>query len=179
MDPRFQEILDHYDITRTLKEYCFACDRGDAQRMADVYLEDSWDDHGIHAAPGKEFARLMMGEIFAQTDSLSHLLGQSVIKVEGDAAGAETYFIAVASAIDEAGGKHCHQLGGRFVDRLERHDGRWLIKSRVVVRDWGISLPVAADWTEDVGLKDGQRSNADPAFAALRRTHGAGWGAVP
>jgi hypothetical protein len=171
MDPRLQEMLDHYEITKTLKEYCFACDRGDQPRMADVYLEDSWDDHGIHAAPGREFTRLMMREIFAQTDTLSHLLGQSQISVDGDKAGAETYFIAVARATGLDGTPLCNQLGGRFVDRLERQDGRWLIKSRTVVRDWGISIPVEADWTERVGLKNGQRSNADPAFAALGLRH--------
>jgi hypothetical protein len=172
MDERLQEMLDHYEITKTLKEYCFACDRCDAPRMAGVYLEDSWDDHGTHAAPGKEFVQLIMPEILVQGDSLSHLLGQSQIKVDGDSAGAETYFIAVSRGPGEDGTIFCHQLGGRFIDRLERHDGRWLIKHRVVVRDWGISLPIEADWTEHVGLKSGQRSNADPAFAVLGLTHG-------
>jgi hypothetical protein len=171
MDSRLQEMLDHYEITKTLKEYCFACDRGDQQRMASVYLEDSWDDHGIHAAPGREFTRSIMREIFAQTDSLFHLLGQSQISVEGDKAGAETYFIAVSHATGEDGTTLCNQLGGRFVDRLERHDGRWLIKTRIAVRDWGISIPVQSDWTAKVGLKDGLRSNADPAFAALGLQH--------
>jgi len=170
MDPRLQEMLDHYEITKTLKEYCFACDRGDQPRMANVYLEDSWDDHGIHAAPGRDFARAIMPEIFAQSDSLSHLLGQSQISVNGDKAGAETYFIAVSRAVAPQGAL-CHQLGGRFVDRVERQDGRWLIKNRIAVRDWGITIPVQADWTAEVGLKNGQRSNADPAFAVLGLTH--------
>lgn len=97
MEPRLQEMLDHYEITKTLKEYCFACDRGDQSRMAEVYLDDSWDDHGIHAAPGKEFTRIIMREIVAQSNSLSHLLGQSQISVEGDQAGAETYFFCRVS----------------------------------------------------------------------------------
>ena len=69
----------------------------------------------------------------------------------------------------------CNQLGGRFVDKLRREDGRWLIKHRVVVRDWGISLPIEADWTAKSGLQDGRRSGADPSFAALGIVHrGAG-----
>ena len=66
----------------------------------------------------------------------------------------------------------CNQLGGRFVDKLKREDGRWLIKHRVVVRDWAISLPIEADWTAEAGLLDGQRSGADPSFAALGLVHG-------
>lgn len=171
MDARLREMLDHYEITKTLKEYCFAADRCDMQRMAAVYLADSWDDHGIYAAAGPDFARLMAREISQQTDSLSHMLGQSQIAVAGDLAGAETYFFAVSRSRSEDGQEICNQLGGRFVDELERDNGRWLIRKRVVLRDWSISLPVLADWTAEAGLKPGARSNADPAFAALRLSH--------
>src|SRR3546814_5472140 len=53
----------------------------------------------------------------------------------------------------------CNQLGGRFVDYLERVDGGWKIKKRIVVRDWSISMPVTADWTALAKLRDGLRSN--------------------
>ena len=173
-DPRLQEMLDHHEIAKTLAQYCFGADRCDEPRMAGVYMEDSWDDHGVHAAPGPAFAKLMTREILARTDSLFHMLGQSQIRVEGDTAGAETYFFAASHATLEGGGKVCNQLGGRFVDRLRRQaDGRWLIERRVVVRDWAITLPVEADWTADAGLLDGSRSGDDPAFAALGLLHGA------
>lgn len=172
MDARLQAMLDHHEITRTLSEYCRSCDRCDEDRMRGVYLEDSWDDHGIHRARGPEFARLMTAEVLKTTDSLSHMLGQSTITVDGDRAGAETYFLAVAMGVREDGVRMCNQLGGRFVDTLHREDGRWLIKNRVVVRDWAISLPVEQDWTADVGLQDGRRSNADPSFATLGMAHG-------
>jgi SnoaL-like domain len=174
MDPRLQEMLDHYEIRRTLADYCFACDRTDISRMEAVYLEDSWDDHGIHAAPGRHFAHIMTREVAAQTDSLYHLLGQSQIKVEGDKAGAETYFFAAARSTREDGAIMCNQLGGRFVDRLERQEGRWLIRKRVVLREWAISLPVESDWTAGSGLKEGERSMADPAYAALGLTQSDG-----
>lgn len=171
MDPRLQAMLDHYEITRTLSEYCRSCDRCDEERMRGVYLEDSWDDHGVYRASGPEFARLMTGEVLKQTDSMYHMLGQSMVRVDGDAAGAETYFFAVSTSTREDGVQMCNQLGGRFVDSLRREDGRWLIKNRVVMRDWAISLAVEQDWTAHAGLKDGQRSNADPSFATLGMAH--------
>ena len=70
MDKRLQQLLDHHEIAQTLKEYCHGCDRGDEHRMAGVYLEDSFDDHGNFKAPGKQFAKLMMERILATTDSL-------------------------------------------------------------------------------------------------------------
>jgi len=173
MDPRLQEMLDHHEIRKTLSEYCHGCDRCDAPTMGGVYMEDSWDDHGIRQARGAEFTRAMIAEVLETTESLYHLLGQSTIRVDGDEAGAETYFLAAMVSTREDGVTMCNQLGGRFVDSLRRQDdGRWRIERRVVVRDWGISLPVEQDWTAEAGLKPGQRSGADPAFEVLRRAHG-------
>ena len=171
MDRRMQAVLDHYEITQTLKEYCHGCDRGDEERMGSVYLEESWDDHGSLKAPGREFAKLIMAEILATTSSLFHMLGQSLINVDGDEAGAETYFFAVSRSTGEDGSEMCNQLGGRFVDKLKRENGRWRIKNCVVVRDWTISIPITVEWTSANTLMPGQRSNADPSFAALGLVH--------
>jgi hypothetical protein len=171
MDQRLQEMLDHYEITKTLSEYCQGCDRCDDAKMGSVYLENSWDDHGAIQAPGPEFARLMTARILATTSSLSHMLGQSLTKISGDEAGAETYFLAVSRTTGSDGVEMCNQLGGRFVDKLQRENGRWRIKHRCVVRDWSISMPVEHDWTAESGLKEGERTNADPCFAALGIVH--------
>jgi hypothetical protein len=172
MDARLQEMLDHYEITKTLKEYCHGCDRCDEPRMASVYAQDGWDDHGHRRAPGLEYARLMTAEVLETTDSMYHLLGQSQIQVTGDDAGAETYFLAVARTTREDGTQMCNQLGGRFIDRLVREDGRWRIKHRTVMHDWSISLPIEQDWTADAGLREGARSDDDPSFSALGLVHG-------
>jgi len=171
MDERLQELLDHHEIKKTLSEYCHGCDRCDEARMGSVYLDDSWDDHGAIQARGPEFARVMTAQVLRKTNSLSHLLGQSQIKVNGDEAGAETYFLAVSRSTREDGVEMCNQLGGRYVDTLQRENGRWRIKHRCVVRDWSISMPIEHDWTIDAGLKEGTRSNADPSFAALGIVH--------
>jgi hypothetical protein len=172
VDERLQEMLDHFEISKTLKEYCRGCDRCDEPRMASVYLEDSWDDHGRVQAPGAEFSRIMIGDILATTETLSHLLGQSTITVDGDAAGAETYFIAGMQSRRDDGTKMCNLLGGRYVDRLEREDGRWRIKHRIVLRDWSSSVPVEHDWTDHAQLRAGHRSGDDISFQALGEIHG-------
>lgn len=172
MDERLQEMLDHYEITKTLSQYCHGCDRCDEERMANVYLDDSWDDHGDVEAPGPEFARIMTARIQSTTKTLSHMLGQSQIKVDGDEAGAETYFLA-AFLTTRDGVEICNQLGGRFVDKLQRVDGRWRIKHRIAMRDWSISLPVEHDYVAHSQLTEGSRSNADPSFAVLGLIHSA------
>jgi hypothetical protein len=172
VDERLQEMLDHYEITKTLRDYCRGCDRCDEPLMGSVYLEDSWDDHGSVKASGAEFTRIMIGDILARTETLSHLLGQSEVTVNGDEAGAETYFIAGMKNSSGDGERMCNLLGGRFVDRLRREEGRWRIEHRTVLRDWSVSIPVHEDWTDTASLREGQRSGEDVSFAVLGTQHG-------
>ena len=171
MDPRLQEMLDHHEIRKTLAQYCNACDRCNEPRMADIYLEDSWDDHGTVKAPGWEYSTIMTAAILETTESISHLLGQSSISVDGDVAGAETYFLAV-SRTNEDGQRMINQLGGRFIDVLHRDGDRWQIKNRKVVRDWTLAVPIEKDWEAAQELTPGERSDADPSYAVLGLVHG-------
>ncbi|MDB5725138.1 MAG: nuclear transport factor 2 family protein [Novosphingobium sp.] len=171
MDARLQEMLDHHEIRILLAEYVHGCDRADAAHMGSVYWDDSWDDHGITQAPGPEFARVMTERILTDSDTLSHLLGQSLIKVDGETAGVETYFIAVTTVIAADGTRSCNQLGGRYVDRLERREGQWKVKHRIAMRDWSISLTVEQDSYIRANLTPGQRSQQDPSYAALGIAH--------
>ena len=172
MDPRLQELLDQQAITRLLAEYAHACDRCDTERMASVYWADSWDDHGVTQAPGPEFARLMSRQIIpASCETLSHLLGQSLINIDGDSAGAETYYIAVTRDTTAEGEPRCNQLGGRYIDRLERRGGEWRIRHRTCVRDWSMSLRLEEDHFAHAELKLGQRSGEDLSYPVLGWQH--------
>ena len=137
MDSRLQELIDHHEIRKTLIEYCHGCDRCDAPRMASVYAEDSWDDHGGVKGPGSEFARSMTANIVARYDCMYHLLGQSLIVVEGDEAGAETYFLAIARTRGDDDSIVCNEIGGRFVDRMVRNGSGWKIKHSIVMGETG------------------------------------------
>lgn len=167
MDAELQEMLDHFRIRKVLAAYCHGCDRGDADLMAGVYAKDSWDDHGLIKAPGPEFVTAIMQSIRDDTETLSHLLGQSIINVDGDRAGAETYFLAVTRQPGLDGGPACNQLGGRFVDRLSREDGEWKIKHRVVLRDWSVSIPIVNDWDDSTTLTPGERWGRDLSEAVI------------
>ncbi|MBU6267370.1 MAG: nuclear transport factor 2 family protein [Sphingomonadales bacterium] len=171
MDPRLQEVIDHHAIRKLMAEYAHGCDRADAERMASVYAEQSWDDHGPNKCDGREFARLMTGDIARNRTVCSHMLGQSLITIAGDTAGVETYFIATVRGRPGDVGDVVHQLGGRYVDTLERSGDGWLVKSRVCVREWSISQPVMADWLAGAGFVESRLGPDDPAYAALGIRH--------
>ena len=170
MDNRLQSMLDHHDIRTLLAEYCFGCDRHDYTRMADTYADESWDDHGNYKMPGKAFAVQAITENLTGANMLMHHLGQSLIRVEGDHAGADTYFLASVSTTED-GKEVINQIAGRYVDRFERQDGQWKIKRRICVREWSISSPVDRDWLSGHDFVMGQRSGSDAAYVALGIEH--------
>lgn len=170
MDDRLQDMLDQHEIRVMLAEYCFGCDRHDYRRMADAYHEDSWDDHGDYKMAGRDFAIEAITSNLRDANMLMHHLGQSLIRVTGDKAGAETYFIASVSTT-ENGMEVINQIAGRYVDKLERRNGKWKIKDRICVKEWSISLPVARDWLANADFVRGQRSGHDPSYAVLGIQH--------
>jgi ketosteroid isomerase-like protein len=172
MDPRLQEMLDHFEIRKLLAEYCHACDRADAQLMASVYTgDDSFDDHGRVRASGPEYARVMTKIILDSSEVISHILGQSLIKIDGDTAAAETFFLGLFQVAGSDGTPRLNQLVGRFIDRLERIDGKWKIKHRMAVRDTSITLKIEEDNQAANGLKTGSRDANDPGVALLGIAH--------
>lgn len=177
LDPRLQDLLDHHEIRQLLATYCHGCDRGDEVEMAGTYAAESWDDHGPRKMEGRRFSIETVEESLRTTSLVSHMLGQSLIRVNGNTAGAETYFIATLlypakdGGEGEGGGETIGQLGGRYVDTLVRESGRWRISNRVCVREWSHSHPVAGDWLATAGFAGQHRSQADPSYAALGLAH--------
>lgn len=171
-EARLQEMWDHHEIRQLLATYCHGCDRADEFEMASVYAEDSWDDHGPRKMDGRKFAVETVEESLETTTLVSHQLGQSLIKVDGDRAGAETYFIASLKYPTAAGeAPILNQLGGRYVDTLERIDGKWLISKRICVREWSITHPINNDFLEGAGFVDSARGQADSSYEALGQAH--------
>jgi hypothetical protein len=171
MEARLREIVDHHDIQQTLAEYCHACDRGDEAMMASLYTADSFDDHGLVRAPGAEYAKAMTRLVVDRTEAVWHVLGQSLIKVDGDEAGAETFFLGIMRLKPQEGVDKINQLAGRFIDRLERVDGKWKIRHRTCVRDTSITFTVTEDMQAAYGLVAGARDDSDPGAALLGLAH--------
>ncbi len=165
-----QEMLEHYRITKLVAEYCHGCDRLDEVHMASVYAEKSWDDHGMRRMDGRAFAVAVQEGRSAGGDVMSHHLNQTLVTVDGDKAGAETYFIAVVGYTDTDGEPVIDQLGGRYVDELAR-GGTWEITRRLTVRDWSVTIPVVKDRMAGMTFLAGQPNQSDPSYAALGTRH--------
>jgi hypothetical protein len=166
---RLHELWDHHEIRQLLATYCHGCDRADEAEMASVYSDDSWDDHGPNKCDGKEFAHLILEQARQTTRVLSHQLGQSLIRVDGDRAAAETYFIATLIS-DTPDGERMVQLGGRYVDTFSREGGSWLVKERLCVRDWSSTGLIDPGYLKTSGFIEGARGAADVSWDKLGLT---------
>jgi hypothetical protein len=166
MNPVLQEMIDHYEIRKVISVYCHGCDRGDEARIAGAFLEDSMDFHGSYKGSGKALAK-RLADAAASGVMSTHLLGQSLIHVDGVQAGADTYFIANVSMKRKDEREVAHLMGGRYVDTFRREEGQWKISKRIVVRDWSISLDADNDWLKSRNFVPGQLKAQDPSYAVL------------
>jgi SnoaL-like domain len=173
-----QEIIDYHEIRKLLAVYCHGCDRGDETRMASAYAKDSWDEHGTIKGSGKDFAAHVMNHYIQTGAACTHSLGQSLVRVNGNEASAETYFVANIARPGENGGEFSNLMGGRYVDAFVRENGQWKIAHRIAVRDWSIGLVFEKEQLEKNAFiqnqllyLQGQQSGQDPSYSALGLRH--------
>ena len=137
-----------------------AVDRGDRERIASCYTEDSWDDHGTFKGTGREFADFVSRPGPMRT--MHHLIGQSIFDVEGDEAWGETFYVFHGTAGTE--GTVRVSGHGRYVDYFRRVEGNWKLSYRRVVPD---AVPAGDD---EGAYWRPTRGPDDPSYDRLRRS---------
>jgi len=149
------EVIAREAIRNTLSRYTLAGDRGQLHELARCFAEEGvLDVEGGWVARGRR-------EVFERTSSalpstenqrdsplLRHHLSTQVIELVSETeARAWTYF----SVLSEKGLDH----QGRYIDRLRRVGGEWLIAHRRVVIEWYAAETVYPEYACD--LSSGRR----------------------
>ena len=91
---------------------------------------------GVIDGSGAEFAEGITRFVRDNLDYCFHSIANEWIKIDGDTAVGELYVLAHMTA----GGQDV-MTGGRYLDKYERQDGSWKIKSRIFVVDWNKTSP--------------------------------------
>jgi hypothetical protein len=174
-DRGLQELLDKQAIREVMNRYCRGVDRRDPDMIASAYHRDAYDDHC-----GWEFTGETVGPGIAQwmsdvTLMTSHQITNITVAIDGDFAGAESYYLEthiLKAGVPGSGDTPTKGITmGRYVDRLERRHGEWRIVHRRVVSETTSELPYdeAGDrsmpvlWTTD---------RSDPSFEVLEQPRG-------
>lgn len=175
MDPELRQLLDKRAIEELVLNYCRAVDRRDFALLATLYHPRAIDDHGGYFSGSASEFVARLPEIIAANRLTSHHVTNMLIAVAGDYAEGEIYTLAY-HLMDTPGGATDLLVGGRYLDRYTRHEGRWLFQHRRIVLDWNQLQPSRCELAsaEAAGTPLGRADKRDPSYAFFRLLRRAG-----
>jgi hypothetical protein len=128
-----RNLSDRSEILDCMMRYARGVDRRDRDVLRSAYHDGAIDNHVGFVGEVDDFIDWAFAYHATQTRYQHYLLNHTV-EITGDTAHAETYYLFVGT--DREPANHVTNSGGRYVDRLERRDGRWAIVHRVCVVEW-------------------------------------------
>jgi len=162
LESRLRVVADQQEIHDVVIRYCRGVDRRDPDLIVGAFHEDGTADLGQGLASPADLARNIAQSTVPRP--YTHFVGNQLIEVDGDQALAETYFISYQQREHE--GRHFTRTrAGRYVDRMQRREGRWRIAHRTVVDDWN-RVDEVKETIAEVSLRGGFAPD-DPVYRAL------------
>lgn len=164
-----QTLADRIAIEDLLARYCRGIDRCDAEELEQVFTDDARIDYGDGPKPrGETIAGLMEG-LRAMHLTL-HNIGNTICRIAGERAKAETYCVALHILPGEAGDTEL-VVGGRYLDTLVKVENalgahEWRIAERLYVMDWNRQGPATMQMSGglfDTLARHGKRQPDDPS----------------
>ena len=159
-----QYLKDRVAILDCVAAHARGCDRHDVELLAGTYLADGVDVHGVTINAGADYAVWANGVHSATSSNHLHNVTTHTCEVNGDEAHAESYVMVTLLSTDATA---VTVMCGRYVDRLERRDGRW----RIALRRATVELAYTADarllgskYFVAQGYEHGTRDRSDVSY---------------
>jgi len=136
------EIGDKLAIRELIEAYAHCADRREVEGQMALFTDDttfivymdSRAQEPSYTLNGREALRPIF-ENLRGYDTTTHFLGQSTLKVEGDAAMGESYCLAHHLSVVD-GHRTMMVASIRYLDEYARQQGRWLFAKRTLLVDW-------------------------------------------
>ncbi len=169
VEATLKKLSDERDIRAVLARYCHAVDRADFEMLSTLFHVDAEISYGngVYEGDGAHFPEALLTYAAAMKRS-HHMLGVTMIDLNGEIASCETYAQATHIQMHE-GALVEITSGHRYLDRLERReDNLWRIARRIVVVDWLRRLQANESLFAEIGeLSVGARGSEDPFYAFM------------
>jgi len=140
-------LRDRLDILDVINGYCRALDRIDGDLLTDAFHADVQDRQGPFLGDRAAFVPWALG-LMTEFTMTHHSLTTHNCEIDGDVAHAESYCVFFVTHRD---GRMLGAGAARYIDRLERREGKWALARRVEVMDCGYEMPASgwlgSDWT--------------------------------
>lgn len=151
MDAGAEELrafLDRERIRDCLVRLARGEDRRNAALISACYWPDSTSDYGVFSGKFDEYLAWVVPGSPA-IPVTQHVLGQSVIALDGAVARVETHVIAY-HRVNMGEEERDTVIGGRYLDRIEKRGGEWRIAQRTMLYDWYQDHGRSIDWGQGV-----------------------------
>ena len=136
-----RDLCARRDILDAVHNYMRGQDRLDPAVQRKAFHDDAHVDCGLFAGGPDEYVSFAQG-FLADCKGSQHLIGQVQIRVDGDVADGEVYFMAWHRIVEDGADKDLI-MGGRYVDRYACRNGVWKIVRRRELIDWARTDPAA------------------------------------
>lgn len=155
-----RHLMDREEILDCVNRNARGLDRLDAELLRSTFHPDAVDNHGPFTGGREDFVKFAI-DIESSFFWTHHGVTTHTCEIDGDCAHCESY---VHFFVQTADRQHVAAGGARYIDKLERREGRWGIVIRRVMMDWSIQVPYSS-W---LGLEweniRGRRDNEDPSY---------------
>lgn len=143
MDRALQDLIDKQAIREVVLTYCRGIDRLDFDLVRSAYHPDAIDHHTGFDGNIDEYIAWVTPKLSAIGGTMHHI-GNHLVELHGDHAISEAYSMSTHWGGPEGIGMINFTSGARFIDHMERRNGRWAIKERWAVREWTRSTRAAS-----------------------------------
>ena len=138
LEATLTHLQDRLAVFDCIHSYNRGLDRLDADLLRSCYHPDAIDHHGPFFGSAEKFVQFAI-DVESSFLITHHGISTQNCEIAGNCAFAESYVHFVVVMAD---GVTLGMGFGRYIDRLEKRDGRWAISLRRLVMDCGlISLP--------------------------------------
>jgi len=146
-------LLDRDKIREAIIRLARGEDRRDAALISASCWPDSVTDYGVFVGDFKAYLDWVVpGSPYLPVTQ--HVLGQSLITLEGASARVETHVTSYHRVKESEENQRDVVIGGRYLDVFEKRGAEWRIAKRIMLYDWFHDFGTAIDWSQGVmGMK--------------------------
>lgn len=140
LEERLRRVEDELAIGQLRARYCHLLDDGDWPAFVDLFTEDGIFQ-GLKAVQGREALLQFFGTDFPKTtERFWHFCTNGTVEIDGDrATGRITLeYLSIIRGVS-------HAAAGHYDDVMERVDGRWRFRSRIIT--FYYFAPLSEGWT--------------------------------
>lgn len=153
-------------IRECIYRVCRGTDRVDRALLQSAFHPDAVIHFGkIFDGPVEEWIPSALSHQAGQSQR-QHLVGNIIVRIEGDRAFAESYELD-RHKTPMNGEVRDLVLAARTLDRFERRDGEWRIVERTKVMDWGRAISASDGPYQNSPLGRGGDDLSDPSYEIL------------